>query len=130
MGMYLFMSIRNKDLPWVLLILYVAFIGEQIGNYLVGGFFGGFLGSFLMAVSGTIIEKSEHKTPSFVSILPAFWVLVPGSLGFISLATLAGQNFSASVTSGLLMILTIVSISLGLLVGAVVMEPLKNKKIM
>ena len=128
-GMYLFMSIRNKDLPWVMLILYVAFIGEQIGNYLVGGFFGGFLGSFLMAVSGTIIEKSEHKTPSFVSILPAFWVLVPGSLGFISLATLAGQNFSASVTSGLLMILTIVSISLGLLVGAVVMEPLKNKKI-
>ncbi|MBP2047040.1 threonine/serine ThrE exporter family protein [Methanobacterium aggregans] len=128
-GMYLFMSIRSKDLPWVILILYIAFIGQQIGNYLIGGFFGGFVGSLLMAVSGTIIEQGEHKTPSFVSILPAFWVLVPGSLGFISLATLAGQNLSASVTSGLLMILTIVSISLGLLVGAVVTEPLKNRRI-
>ena len=52
-GMYLFMSIRNKDLPWVILILYIAFFGQQAGNYFVGGFFGAFSGSLLMAISAT-----------------------------------------------------------------------------
>ncbi len=128
-GMYLFMSIRNKDMPWVILILYIAFFGQQIGNHFVGGFFGAFSGSLLMAVSGTIIERRDHKTPSFVSILPAFWILVPGSLGFISLATFVTQNYFAAVTDATLVAMTIVAISLGLLLGAVITEPLKDREI-
>ena len=128
-GMYLFMSIRNKDMPWVILILYIAFFGQQIGNHFVGGFFGAFSGSLLMAISGTIIERRDHKTPSFVSILPAFWILVPGSLGFISLATFVTQNYFAAVTDATLVAMTIVAISLGLLLGAVITEPLKEREI-
>lgn len=127
-GMYLFMSINKKDMPWILFILYLAFIGEQVGNHFVGGFFGGFLGSLLMAVTGTLAERQGHQTPSFISILPAFWILVPGSLGFISLASLAGQNYPAAITNALLVTVSIVAISLGLLVGAVITEPLKTGK--
>ena len=129
LGMYLFMSIRNKDMPWVILILYIAFFGQQIGNHFVGGFFGAFSGSLLMAISGTIIERRDHKTPSFVSILPAFWILVPGSLGFISLATFVTQNYFAAITDATLVAMTIVAISLGLLLGAVITEPLKEREI-
>ncbi len=128
-GMYLFMSIKNKDLPWVILILYIAFIGQQAGNHLVGGFFGAFSGSFLMAISGTIIERMEHRTPSFVSIMPAFWILVPGSLSFISIATLVNLNYFTALTDGLVVAMTIVAISLGLLIGAVITEPLKEREI-
>ena len=128
-GMYLFMSIRNKDMPWVILILYIAFFGQQIGNHIVGGFFGAFSGSLLMAISGTIIERRDHKTPSFVSVLPAFWILVPGSLGFISLATFVTQNYFAAITDATLVAMTIVAISLGLLLGAVITEPLKEREI-
>ncbi len=128
-GMYLFMSIRNKDMPWVILILYIAFFGQQIGNHFVGGFFGAFSGSLLMAISGTIIERRDHKTPSFVSVLPAFWILVPGSLGFISLATFVTQNYFAAITDATLVAMTIVAISLGLLLGAVITEPLKEREI-
>jgi uncharacterized membrane protein YjjP (DUF1212 family) len=128
-GMYLFMSIRNKDMPWVILILYIAFFGQQIGNHLVGGFFGAFSGSLLMAISGTIIERRDHKTPSFVSIMPAFWILVPGSLGFISLVTFVNQNYFAAITDATVVAMTIVAISLGLLLGAVITEPLKEREI-
>lgn len=128
-GMYFFMSIRNKDMPFVILILFIAFIAQQIGNYFVGGLFGAFLGSLCMSVSGTIIENLDHKTPSFVSVMPAFWILVPGSLGFISLAAIIGQNYSTAITDLLLLILTVVAISLGLLVGAVIIEPLKERNI-
>jgi uncharacterized membrane protein YjjP (DUF1212 family) len=129
LGMYLFMSIRNKDMPWVILILYIAFFGQLAGNHFVGGFFGAFSGSLLMAVSGTVIERLDHKTPKIVSIMPAFWILVPGSLGFLSLATLVSQNYIAAITDATVVAMTIVAISLGLLVGAVITEPLKERDI-
>ena len=129
MGMYLFMSIKNKDLPWVILILYIAFFGQQAGNHFVGGVFGAFSGSLLMTISGTIIERLDHKTPSIVSIMPAFWILVPGALGFMSLATLVSQNYFTAITDGIMVAMTIVAISLGLLIGAVITEPLKEMEI-
>jgi len=128
-GMYLFMSIKNKDLPWVLLIVYIAFFGQIIGNHLLGGFFGAFLGSLLMAISGTIVERTEHRTPSFISIMPAFWILVPGSLSFLSLATLVNQNYLTALNYSVVVAMTIVAISLGLLIGAVATEPLKGSNI-
>jgi len=128
-GMYLFMSIKNKDLPWVLLIIYIAFFGQMAGNHFLGGFFGAFSGSLLMAVSGTIVERMEHQTPSFISIMPAFWILVPGSLSFMSLATLLNQNYLAALNYAIVVAMTIVAISLGLLIGAVITEPLKEKEI-
>ena len=129
MGMYLFMSIKNKDLPWVILILYIAFFGQQAGNHFVGGVFGAFSGLLLMTISGTIIERLDHKTPSIVSIMPAFWILVPGALGFMSLATLVSQNYFTAITDGIMVAMTIVAISLGLLIGAVITEPLKEMEI-
>lgn len=129
LGMYFFMSIRNKDMPFVLLILFIAFITQQIGNYFVGGLFGAFFGSLCMSISGTLIENLDHKTPSFVSVMPAFWVLVPGALGFISLASFIGKNYPIAITDALLVILTLVAISLGLMIGAVIIEPLKERKI-
>jgi len=127
-GVYLFMCIRERDMPWVLLNLYVALIGQQLGSIMVGSYFGGFLGSLLMTVSGTYIGLSPRRTPDFVSILPAFWILVPGSLGFISLVTLVSRSYSTAVANAILVVMTLVAISLGLLVGAAVVEPLKSVK--
>lgn len=128
-GMYFFMSIRDRDMSWIILVLYIAFIGQQFGNYFIGGFSGAFLGSLLMTISGTLVGRSPLRTPSFVSILPAFWVLVPGSLGFISLASLVGQNYFSAVSNLTDVVMTVVAISMGLLVGAAIIEPLKLGKI-
>ena len=125
MGMYLLMSIRNKDMLGVLIVLFATFLGQQAGNYLLGGLFGAFIGSATMAMLGTFLERSKLKTPYYVSIIPAFWILVPGSLGFISLAALAGQSYSASIANLILVALTFVAISMGLLIGAVIADPLK-----
>jgi uncharacterized membrane protein YjjP (DUF1212 family) len=125
LGMYLLMSIRKKDMLGVLIVLFATFVGQQAGNYLLGGLFGAFIGSAIMAMVGTYLERSKLKTPYYVSIIPAFWILVPGSLGFISLAALAGQNYSASIANLILVALTFVAISMGLLIGAVIADPLK-----
>ncbi len=128
-GMFLFLSMRNRDFPWVMIVLYVAFLGQSLGNYFIGGFFGAFFGSLLMTISGTLIGRSPMRTPSFVSTLSAFWLLVPGSLGFISLANLIGPNYSSGIADVIQVIMSVVAISLGLLIGAVIAEPLKLQKI-
>lgn len=125
LGMYLLMSIRNRDMPGVLIVLFATFLGQQAGNYLLGGIFGAFAGSAIMAMLGTFLERSKLKTPYYVSIIPAFWILVPGSLGFISLAAIVGQNYSASIANLIMVALTFVAISMGLLIGAVIADPLK-----
>jgi uncharacterized membrane protein YjjP (DUF1212 family) len=125
LGMYLLMSIRNRDMLGVLVVLFSTFVGLQAGNYLLGGLFGAFLGSVTMTMVGTYLERSKLRTPYYVSIIPSFWILVPGSLGFISLAALAGQTYSASISNLIMVVLTFVAISMGLLIGAVIADPLK-----
>lgn len=124
LGMYLFMSIRNKDMLGVLIVLFATFLGQQAGNYLLGGLFGAFIGSIIMTMLGTFLERSRLRTPYYVSIIPAFWILVPGALGFISLAALV-ENYSSSIASLIQVALTFVAISTGLLIGAVIADPLK-----
>jgi len=124
LGMYLLMSIRNKDMLGVLIVLFATFLGQQAGNYLLGGLFGAFTGSIIMTMLGTFLERSKLRTPYYVSILPAFWILVPGALGFISLAALV-ENYSSSIASLIQVALTFVAISTGLLIGAVIVDPLK-----
>jgi uncharacterized membrane protein YjjP (DUF1212 family) len=125
LGMYLLMCIRNKDMLGVLIVLFTTFLVQQAGNYLLGGLFGAFIGSVIMTMLGTFLERSKLRTPYYVSIIPAFWILVPGSLGFISLAALVGQNYSSSIASLIQVVLTFVAISTGLLIGAVIADPLK-----
>lgn len=125
LGMYLLMCIRNKDMLGVLIVLLATFLGQQAGNYFLGGLFGAFTGSIIMTMLGTFLERSKLRTPYYVSIIPAFWVLVPGSLGFLSLAALVGQNYSSAIASLIQVALTFVAISTGLLIGAVIADPLK-----
>lgn len=125
LGMYLLMYIRNRDMLGVLIVLFTTFLGQQAGNYLLGGLFGAFIGSVIMTMIGTFLERSKLRTPYYVSIIPAFWILVPGALGFISLAALMGQNYSFSIASLIQVALTFVAISTGLLIGAVIADPLK-----
>lgn len=125
LGMYLLMCIRNKDMLGVLIVLFTTFLVQQAGNYLLGGLFGAFIGSVIMTMLGTFLERSKLRTPYYVSIIPAFWILVPGALGFISLAALVGQNYSSSIASLIQVALTFVAISTGLLIGAVIADPLK-----
>ncbi|MCK9150807.1 threonine/serine ThrE exporter family protein [Methanobacterium alcaliphilum] len=125
-GMYLFLSVYKKDFLWILLVLYVALIGQQLGNMLAGGLLGGFLGALFMTISAKTIESHDH-TPHFVTLYPAFWFLAPGSIGFIGLADFIGQNYLTSVAEISLFVMTIIAIALGLLVGAIMTEPLQKR---
>jgi uncharacterized membrane protein YjjP (DUF1212 family) len=68
-----------------------------------------------------LLEVYRPQWPAAVTFRPAFWLLVPGSLGLIAiseLATTTGQIATQSLLGDV--IATVVAISLGVQIGAVV----------
>jgi hypothetical protein len=52
----------------------------QLGNVVLGHFAGAFLGAVVMAPAAHLAQRRASGLPTLVTYLPAFWLLVPGSL--------------------------------------------------
>ncbi|MDQ1249286.1 MAG: ThrE protein [Actinomycetota bacterium] len=76
----------------------------------------------VMLVIARLVESRFRNLPTIVTFRPAFWLLVPGSMGLATLSELAGARTSAAETLIVTVFGTVVAISLGVQIGAVVSE--------
>jgi len=116
-GAYFHFSAPRDSFWWMLLVLLVTFGAQQIGsaifNYKVSGFFGMLVATPL----GYLIQQKFNGPPAMVTFLPSFWLLVPGSLGLLSVTQML-SNRAAGLEGLVSAVFAIVSIALGTLVGA------------
>ncbi len=111
---------------WVLLVLALAFGAQAAGQQLGSTGLGGFLGAIAASLGASLVELRRPQLVRLVIFLPAFWLLVPGSLGLVGVTELAGGRESATdVTLGVLGVA--IAISLGLLVGSSVGRALRGR---
>ncbi|GAA2158986.1 uncharacterized membrane protein YjjP (DUF1212 family) [Humibacillus xanthopallidus] len=102
---------------WVLLVLSLAFAAQVAGQELGSIALGGFLGAIAASLGATVVEMRRPQLARLVLFLPAFWLLVPGSLGLVGVTELAaGRESATDVALGLIGVA--IAISLGLLVGS------------
>jgi uncharacterized membrane protein YjjB (DUF3815 family) len=76
------------------------------------------IGALAMTPVAYLVSTQRSGPAAFASFLPAFWMLVPGSLGLVGVASIldgdsAGLNTLVATAS------TMVSITLGILAGSV-----------
>jgi uncharacterized membrane protein YjjP (DUF1212 family) len=116
-GMFVHGVGPRGSLPWILLVVYVAWIGEQLGIRVFGGYLGGFLGAVLMTMAAYTAEGIAGAPPSRVLFLPGFWLLVPGALAVLAVTELVGSDLSVAVADVGTAVFTVVAIALGVLVG-------------
>ena len=111
---------------WVLLVLSMAF-GAQLAGQQFGSIgLGGFLGALAASLGATAVELRRPQLVRLVVFLPAFWLLVPGSLGLVGVTELAaGRESATDVALGLLGVA--IAISLGLLVGSSLGRSLRGR---
>jgi uncharacterized membrane protein YjjP (DUF1212 family)/uncharacterized membrane protein YjjB (DUF3815 family) len=129
-GTFIRLSGANRDLLWMLLVLYVAMVGQSIGEQFLNSYFGAFLGATFMALSSELIARSPRRTPALASQMLAFWFLVPGARGLLSVTGLLSEDYqSAAIGLGDMLIL-IVSIALGVLLGTLIISPHKFVPVM
>ncbi|AKT52821.1 membrane protein [Arsenicicoccus sp. oral taxon 190] len=117
-GMSLMESVPPRLVPWVLLILAGTFTAQVVGQALVPSpWFGAFLGAVAASFGARAVEAVRPRLPRLVVFLPSFWLLVPGSLGLMSVTQLGLEPGLASSTLGL-SVGVVCGTAIGLVVGS------------
>lgn len=122
-GVALRESAPRGILPWLLLVLYVAHLGQIAGDAMFGPILSGFTATLIVVPLVQFLERFDSAPPAFALFLPAFLMLVPGSLGLLGVSELAAVEPTNGGIGGIVSALSaILSIALGLLVGIRVMR--------
>ncbi|MDN5765031.1 MAG: threonine/serine exporter family protein [Humibacillus sp.] len=115
-GIVLGQCARAGSLGWILLVLYVAYGAQVIGDALFGGVLSAFVGAAVMTPVAVLVSRQPSGPPTLVSFMPAFWLLVPGALGLVGVTTiLDGDTYGLRTLTTTTT--TMVAIALGVLVG-------------
>lgn len=117
LGVYLHFCTPTGSMPWVTLVLIVAFGGQELGSAWFGGQLSGFFGALAMTPLVLWFDDLPAGPPKLVTFLPAFWVLVPGAAGLIGIAEIVGVDSEIGANSLRTVVVTVMSIALGVLIG-------------
>jgi uncharacterized membrane protein YjjB (DUF3815 family) len=113
-----YFSAPRGTLGWLLLVLLTAWVGQLVGERLVGGDVSGFFGALAMTPVALGVSRLPGGPPSQVTFLPAFWMLVPGAVGLVGVTELVSDPAAAGLEDLVQPIASIVAIALGVLCGA------------
>lgn len=116
LGYYLYSVAPKRSLLWVIYALAVAYAGQLLGGLLVGSTLSGLFGAMIAIPLIYLVSHLPTSPPAAVMLPCAYWVLVPGSMGFIGMTEVAsGSSHATNVlvqTFG-----AIIAIAIGMVVG-------------
>jgi uncharacterized membrane protein YjjP (DUF1212 family) len=117
---------QKRDLPWVTLAVFAPFLAMQAGVAELGRELGVFLGA-LIAGAGSNIYARAFDRPATITRLPGILVLVPGSLGFLSITELMkdGGDPLLGLKNGFAVFAVALALVTGLLVSNAIIPPRK-----
>jgi uncharacterized membrane protein YjjP (DUF1212 family) len=116
LGAMLYFGPPTSFLPWMLLMLLTAYAGQWVGNAVLGSYASGFGGGLTLIVCALAISHRPNTPPTVSLVIPGFWLLVPGSLGFMGVTQLLGTHSTAIFTATLISMMSIaVGVQTGLL---------------
>ena len=116
---------RPRSMGWILIVLYVAYGAQVLGGLFVGGMLSAFVGALAMTPVADLVARQRSGPPAIVSFTPAFWILVPGALGLMGVATLLSGDDTGTATL-LTTVVTMIGIALGVLVGRARVDPART----
>lgn len=120
----LYFSAPSGALPWLMVVLLAAWLGQLAGERLLGANGSGFVGALVMTPVAVAVSRLRSGPPAQVTFLPAFWLLTPGAVGLIGVASsLAG---GAGLENLVPPLASILGIALGVLCGTSVYNGLEG----
>lgn len=120
-GMVLSESLPLRYAPYALVILTITFLIQLAANRWLQPGAAASAAAATAAFGASVLEATHPNVPRLVTFLPSFWLLVPGTLGLMSVTEIAGHGSA----TGVLNVLTlIIGIALGLLFGSSLARPL------
>ncbi len=117
LGYVLSRSAPEGSYLWLVLALVVTYGAQRLGLLIVPAEYSGFFGALVVVPLSRFLARFKTAPSAMVTQLVSFWILVPGSLGFIGFteaATGSAETVSSLVTTGM----ALFSIALGVIVGS------------
>jgi uncharacterized membrane protein YjjP (DUF1212 family) len=108
-----------RDIPWIIAAGVIAFGGARLGSDALGAELGAFVGGVMTGVASAWYARLTNR-PSQITLVPGLLLLVPGSVGLRSLASLLDRDTQVGVDSAFRMVLIAVSLVAGILIANVV----------
>jgi len=118
----------RRDLPWVALAAVIAFFGGRGGAALLGPELGLFAASLTAGLASNAYARWLHR-PAAVTLVPALLMLVPGSVGFRSLALLLQRDVVIGVEQAFRTTLMLSALVAGLLVANVLLPEFRAGRV-
>lgn len=103
--------------PWILAALVVAYSAQLLGNLVVGAELSGFIGAVVVVPVVRLLRRIPGAPPAAVMLTSAYWLLVPGALGFIGLSE-AATGTDGATDAIVQTFVSLLAIALGMMVGA------------
>lgn len=108
-----------RDAPYIIGAGVLGVAAGRLGAAKLGLELGMFVAAFSVALASSAFERWRHR-PAPVVLVPGILLLVPGSIGYRSMAALMERDTLAGIDTAFTMILTAVSLVAGLLIAGIV----------
>lgn len=115
-GIVINVAASRAAIPWIFVVLALTFAAQSITQAAGGLILGALAGATVAALAAAIVHRLSGRPLRLVVFLPAFWLLVPGSLGLLSTAELATGH--AGFDAATLTIGAVVAVAAGTLIGS------------
>jgi uncharacterized membrane protein YjjB (DUF3815 family) len=102
------------ELPWVALVGFLGLQAGRLGGELISPELGMFVGALVVGLASQLYERLRRR-PRQLTLVPAILLLVPGSIGYRSFASLLERDVVLGIETAFRMILIAVSLVAGLL---------------
>jgi uncharacterized membrane protein YjjB (DUF3815 family) len=106
------------DGPWIVAAGVLGVLAGRLGAVWLGPELGMFVAAFLVALASSGYERWRRR-PAPVVLVPGILLLVPGSIGYRSMASLMERNTVAGIDTAFTMIFTAFALVAGLLIAGV-----------
>jgi uncharacterized membrane protein YjjB (DUF3815 family) len=113
-----------RDFLWIMLSCWLSFTGARMGAAWLGPELGVCVGAMLIGAGSNLYARISRQ-PAAITLVPGMMLLVPGSIGFGSLARFIEKDVVSAVETAFSMILVAVALVTGLLIANVIMPPRK-----
>jgi uncharacterized membrane protein YjjB (DUF3815 family) len=121
-GVFVYNVGPPRSLPWLLVVLFAAWTAQLVGKQIIDPTLSGFVGAAVMVPVAHLVGRVRTAPPPHVMFLPAFWLLVPGTIGLIGITELVGNNAEAGSANLGAALAAIPSVALGILVGTMIVR--------
>jgi len=121
-GLMMLIQAHLRDWLAILGVTWLAWIGAGLGSWMAAPVVGAFIGGLSVGLAGNLYVRFTAR-PSSILHIPGLILLVPGSIGLRSLATLLNQDVVAGVETAILAGVIAVALTTGMILASVLIPP-------